>query len=435
MPVFGYRCLVLLAILFILTPVAHADTLLLKNGDRISGTLLEMSPKECNFKSQYQSVLRIPRNEISQIDVQTMVNIILVSGECLKGTLTLNGDGNFQVQSAELGELSVASERVVKVVSCTAAMDNSTLDLAVVQARGSNVKNSSDSISSPALNSQPVSTKRIGQEPNEEDIRLLFLRGSSVLLKPGEAEIELDAQYSRTQREFLGDQFRYREFSLPMSVRYGLFDRAEGFLSLPYKYSQKEVVGLTGDTVRKSDTGIGDLSGGLKYMLASETPELPEVVVSLTVDAPTGKDPYENGSNPVPLGSGHWAVSPGIEFMKIYDPVVVFWGLDYTHQFERQVAGQRIAPGDAVGYNFGMGFAVNENISLSTQFSGLFQTETQLNGSRIPGSTQEPMSLRMALTNRINKNFYIEPSIMFGLNNDATDSVLGVSFVRQFGEK
>jgi hypothetical protein len=78
---------------------------------------------------------------------------------------------------------------------------------------------------------------------------------------------------------------------------------------------------------------------------------------------------------------------------------------------------------------------VNQNVSLSAQLSGAYQSETRLNGTTISGSSQEPVSLRMALTSRLAKNYYLEPSVTFGLNNDAPDFLLGISFVYQFGGK
>jgi hypothetical protein len=82
-----------------------------------------------------------------------------------------------------------------------------------------------------------------------------------------------------------------------------------------------------------------------------------------------------------------------------------------------------------------MGFAINSSISISAQLRASYQTETQLSGARVAGSTSEPVSLRLALTNRWRKNFYVEPSLELGLNPDAPDFILGVAAVWQFGGK
>jgi hypothetical protein len=123
----------------------------------------------------------------------------------------------------------------------------------------------------------------------------------------------------------------------------------------------------------------------------------------------------------------------GLAFVKSLDPVVVFWGLDYTHQFERDGLGQRVQPGETFGYNLGLGFAVNEDVSLSAQVGGAYQTETRLGGIVADGTSREPVTLRLGLTNRWSSNTYLEPSVTFGLNDDAADVGLGLSITRRFG--
>ena len=91
-----------------------------------------------------------------------------------------------------------------------------------------------------------------------------------------------------------------------------------------------------------------------------------------------------------------------------------------------------VQPGETIGYNFGFGFAVNENVSLSSQVSGSYQWETQSDGTTVSGSSSEPVSLRAALTYRISKKSYIEPSVTIGFNNDTPNFVIGLSATRRF---
>jgi len=46
----------------------------------------------------------------------------------------------------------------------------------------------------------------------------------------------------------------------------------------------------------------------------------------------------------------------------------------------------------------GVGFAVNERITLSTAFVGSYVSEWRLDGQRLPGTVMEPLYLRFAVT-------------------------------------
>jgi hypothetical protein len=79
-------------------------------------------------------------------------------------------------------------------------------------------------------------------------------------------------------------------------------------------------------------------------------------------------------------------------------------------------AVQSVDPGETAGYNFGFGFAVNEDISLSAQITGSYQSNARASGKDIFGSSREPVSLRSALTYRCSPKIYLEPSVTIGLD-------------------
>jgi hypothetical protein len=93
-----------------------------------------------------------------------------------------------------------------------------------------------------------------------------------------------------------------------------------------------------------------------------------------------------------------------------------------------------VDPGETIGYNFGFGFAVNGDISLSTQVSSSYQSDAQADGQRIFASSREPASFRSALTYRYSKGTYIEPSVIIGLDRDTPDFAVGLSLTYRFGE-
>ena len=289
-----------------------------------------------------------------------------------------------------------------------------------------------DQVPQPAETQKP---KPIGQKPEDEvDIRKIFLRQSTVLLRPGQLEVEASISYLNNQAVSPILNARFRQLDIPLSARIGLFDRAEGYLTVPVAYAHR-TMSFAGSGVSHQESGIGDISAGINYEIMRETAKWPDIIASARVAVPTGSKPNELGLS---LGSGHWASSFGVQFIKTVDPVALFWGLNYTHQFEARYFFNddyhSVNSGEIVGYNFGFGFAANENVSLSAQIIGSYQSSAKADGVNAFGSSSEPVSFRSALTYRYSKNTYIEPSVAIGLDDDTADFALGISLTRRFGK-
>jgi hypothetical protein len=278
-------------------------------------------------------------------------------------------------------------------------------------------------VSPPANGSTPT----IGQqEEDAEDLGRVFLRNTTVLLTPGQVEVEAAFSYARD--EVLTDiRSRTRSLTLDATVRVGLLDGLEGYVTVPFGYAEDQR--FVGDEAASGDRfGLSDISSGLRYLILSESDVLPEVTLGLDVRAPVGQEPNLNADTSPALGSGRWRVGGSLTFVRSYDPAVIFGTLGYNHGFEGTVSGDEIGGGHVYSYAFGAGFAVNNQITLSGQFQGAYQTHLRFNDVKSTGSDREPMSLRSSLTYRIAPNQYIEPSIQYGLNDDAVDAILMLSY-------
>jgi hypothetical protein len=115
-------------------------------------------------------------------------------------------------------------------------------------------------------------------------------------------------------------------------------------------------------------------------------------------------------------------------FIQPYDPVVVFYGLGTEHFFSREFAGLEIEPGAQYNYLFGVGFAVNERITLSTRFFGAYVEEIKVDGERRFGTNAEPMTIRMSATISKPCDRLVEPFVEFGLTDDAISSFIGITW-------
>ena len=126
------------------------------------------------------------------------------------------------------------------------------------------------------------------------------------------------------------------------------------------------------------------------------------------------------------LGEGFWAASGNFLLVHTYDPVIVYYGLGVRFRFEEEFPGNQVVnPGGQYIYQLGVGFAVNDRVTLSTSFLGADIPEFRINGQRLQGSIQEPMRLRFAATIARPRNI-VEPFAEIGMTDDASSATVGI---------
>lgn len=290
----------------------------------------------------------------------------------------------------------------------------------------------------------------IGQAP--QDNRLNFLRSATVLLQPGQMQFDWGVRY--TWRDFSHYDFalpftlRNRQLVSPFAIRYGLTPRIQLFANLPLGFAIGERadpagVQIPGRNTFKSVFGMADTSAGVTYLIQKGQCDEPDIIGTVGFVAPTGHHPFENitdplRTDPTPIsGSGFWGVNANVTFIKTYDPAVIFGNLGYSHLFARTfgdgINGATVWPGESFTYGLGMGFAINDRLTLSTIYQGAFQTRTVIDQTQFgiarPRATfnLEPMVLRTALTATVNPRQIVEPFVIFGLNRDAPEADIGVT--------
>jgi hypothetical protein len=263
------------------------------------------------------------------------------------------------------------------------------------------------------------------QKEAEEARRALeiFLREQRVIFRRGELALELDTFYSTDTR----DQFvrtaaggaalarvTTRTATTSLTPRFGLLDRLELDLELPFGYAEQEI-DLGVSRLQRENSGLGDIEGRLRYQLWYELGARPDVIVDLTVKSTTGEEPL--------LGTGHWNVGGGVALVKTLDPVVFFGRLGYAATLER--AGRN--PGDQISYQAGLGYSFNDRVSYDMSVSGTVVRRATLNGQEVPHSSLDIMTLQFGATVRLTRRLFVEPVVALGLTEDAPDVVVGVS--------
>ena len=259
-----------------------------------------------------------------------------------------------------------------------------------------------------------------------------FLRAQKLLFKPGEVQLEFGANYAHdaetSQVSPLGPVFISRFAQANVLMRYGLAEDLEFDFGVPLVYTELErdtrpFVLTTGGTTtplpsftREAGVGLGDINWAFRYAAIHEAGAIPEVTLNANAKSDTGD--LDRG-----LGTGFWNVGTGVSLVKTIDPVVFFGSLGYTWTLERG----DLDPGDQIPYSIGMGFSLNDRVSLSMAMAGAAIRRTEINGNEIGGSGLDINSLQFTTTVQLAKRVYVEPFVGFGLTDEAADFLVGIN--------
>lgn len=196
-----------------------------------------------------------------------------------------------------------------------------------------------------------------------------------------------------------------------LAARYGITNRLEFEVRVPYVYradstSFEPTKDPNGKTIpptvfNAEGNNIGDVEFGPRYQLNQPGGDGPFFIASLRAKSITGKNPFEVSTDStvtspsgvplqteLPTGSGFWAIQPGITAIWASDPAVFFGTLSYMWNMDREISGQgKLDPGDTIGFNFGIGVALNEKASFSIGYDHIILGKAKQNGHEIAGST------------------------------------------------
>jgi hypothetical protein len=316
----------------------------------------------------------------------------------------------------------------------------------LTSAESSSALNLSDSSSE-----QPrsPSEEKLGQAP--EDYSHQFLRQESVLLKKGQYQFDVGLNYTVFDHNFtnlgigigesngqatvaaVDSRFTSRLLLMPLDLRYGICDRLQAFADVPFGWSNTER-SCFGEDDFTNTGGIGDVTVGVSW-LAHKTSGCscdPDVIFTFGCTAPTADVSPLQGIVEPPntlLGQGFFYGSWNVLFVHTIDPIIVFYGFGSRHGVTREYHGYEIRPGDQYIYRCGLGFAVNERVTLSTVATGCYITAPYLNGTRIEGLDMEPISVRFGATIAMAhcRRFW-DPFVEIGLTPDAPNARVGMTF-------
>jgi len=242
---------------------------------------------------------------------------------------------------------------------------------------------------------------------------------------------------------------RRETFTAAVSGRYGVTDRLEFDVRVPYTYRNDRVekTNLEADTTLAvtdiEGSGIGDIEVGAHYQINEGREGWPVFVGNLSVKAPTGKGPFEvdrdeNGfEGALPTGSGFWTVEPSITAIVPADPAVIFGNVGYSWNLSRdanetlQQPGDspsiqigEVDAGDSINVSFGTGFALNRSFSLSLGYEHIyvFPTETEIDGSTAESNDVHIASFLVGGNYSLSPSTSLDLRVGLGLTEEAPDA-------------
>lgn len=293
-----------------------------------------------------------------------------------------------------------------------------------------------------------ASATTLGVAPPKEQPE--FLRQDSVLLEPGEYQMEFGLAYTLSNSTntislqqggavFAGDIVRTNRLIIStIDLRVGITPDWQGSVVLPFGWSSGQLV-FAGADEYSSTGGIGDINISLTRLIQEGDMDSPTIMANFSCSAPTGESNFAS-SIAVPgasLGQGFWTTTAGITMVRVFDPLVLFGGFGYQHRFDTEILPNvTLSPGVMAYYRFGVGYAINSKITLNGSFSGSYLSEISINDRRSAGSAREPLQLRLAMTiasrepsaTRQRKARTIEPYLTIGLTDVAPDAQFGISW-------
>jgi hypothetical protein len=263
-------------------------------------------------------------------------------------------------------------------------------------------------------------------------------------------------------------EIKRNTFTASLSGRTGLSNRLEVEVKVPYVYRSDATVSreiFTGTAVERafdtSGKALGDVELAARYQLNDGGANKPYYIGGLRLKSRTGRDPFDVvtdctkrciGENvtgtglplELPTGSGFYSLQPSLTWLFPSDPAIFFGSVSYIHTIKRSNVSRLILegvrepigelePGGVIGFNFGMGLALNEKTSLSLGYDHSTIARMRQNGAPVPGSVRTQLgTLLIGYSYRLSDKRTLNVSIGAGVTRDTPDISLSVRVPMSF---
>ena len=255
-------------------------------------------------------------------------------------------------------------------------------------------------------------------------LKLLELKRESYLSRRGEFSLDLVGSYSQDKSIIPWSVTKTYYYNLNTTARLGLSDRLEVSLKVPFSSSLREVYISDWSTYRGS--GVGDPSLNFQLEILSERINRPATYLTGGVRMPLARSSYDNPPpQEITFGSGHYALTGGLSFLKSIDPCALYWGLEYQWVAPRA----DFNPADNISYNMGLAWSLNQTVNLSLGMSGAVVGEDQkvISGVETPiSSAYNVFGLALGSNVVVSPGLFLNPNLYIGLADEDTDFIFSL---------
>ncbi|MDO9596329.1 MAG: acetate kinase [Azoarcus sp.] len=349
--------------------------------------------------------------------------------------------------------------------------------LGVGEMRGRGTEAAPGDTSAPVVVAQQEAPQQqpVGQAPDperaarEREMATVGFEQPGILTAPGKWVVEPSLQYAYSSSNRIAlvgytvipailiglidvREVKRNTFTAALTVRRGITNRFEMEAKIPWLYrsdtsvSREIASGTAVDSVFDADgRGLGDVEIAGRYQLNDGGGDSPYYIASLRFKTRTGKDPFEVETNrtlpggrgtglqtELPTGSGFYSFTPGLTVLIPSDPAVFFGGISYQHSIKRSNVKAKtdggdiligdVAPGGVIGFNFGMGLALNDRSSFSIGYDHQSVGKVKINGSTAAGSVRVQLgTLLLGYSHRLNTGNMVNLSVGVGVTRDTPD--------------
>jgi hypothetical protein len=232
-----------------------------------------------------------------------------------------------------------------------------------------------------------------------------------------------------------------------LGLRYGLTDRLELSSKIPFVYRDDRVESTVLSEAQGQQaqptflqnidgSGLGDIEFGLQYQLNDGQDGWPYFIANMRAKSTTGEGPFSVARDSTGLetelatGSGFWSVEPSVTMIFRSDPAVFFTNFGYIYNISRDVdlttGGStigRVNPGDTISGSFGMGFALNEKLSVSLgyQHNYVFGTKSMINDNLVNSQDFQVGSFLFGMSLGVGKTTGLSMNVGVGVTEESPD--------------
>jgi excisionase family DNA binding protein len=246
----------------------------------------------------------------------------------------------------------------------------------------------------------------------DDEIESILLRDKSALTPSGSWSGELGVIYSRRDKDtFLLDaqdlaSIEQRSVSSVLTMRYGFGEGYQLRATAPYQYSSDRILVDGYELYQRDRSSFGPAQIGIQKQLVSEGPGYPGLIVGV------------NGL----LGSAY-GFSIEANISKTLDPVILFAGGQYIHQFNAEA----LTSENRVNAQVGFGLKLNDDLAAQLALVGHYSGEVV--SGEMTSPAQDDFGFNLGLNWRVAKNVFLQPFIEHALTGRGNDLSIGTAII------